>query len=134
MYKLLLKLHENRKADRLFLNPDNVLPDINPRKFEFLPVSFLRGENIDNCFITITEAQNITRHDMRTILTRFGENTKVVIEGDVTQIDNPQCNTENNGLNWVVKKFKGYKQYGHVTMNSKTSRGEICDMVLDSGL
>lgn len=135
MYKLLLKLHEIRSANKLFLNPDVILPDVNPRKFEFLPVSFLRGENVEDAFVVISESQNISRHDMRTILTRLGENTKVVIEGDVTQIDNPQCNTDNNGLNWVVKKFKGYKQYGHITIQSKnSSRGVICDMVLDSGL
>jgi PhoH-like ATPase len=59
----------------------------------------LRGDNIDNAFVIISEGQNIPRSDMRSILSRMGENTNVVIEGDVKQIDNHLCNEFNNGLN-----------------------------------
>jgi PhoH-like ATPase len=59
----------------------------------------LRGDNIDNAFVIISEGQNIPRSDMRSILSRMGENTNVVIEGDVKQIDNHICNEFNNGLN-----------------------------------
>jgi PhoH-like ATPase len=59
----------------------------------------------------------------------MGENTNVVIEGDVKQIDNHLCNEFNNGLNWIIKLMKGDNQYAHITMNCKRTRGPICDLV-----
>jgi PhoH-like ATPase len=59
----------------------------------------------------------------------MGENTNVVIEGDVKQIDNHLCNEFNNGLNWIIKLMKGDHQYAHITMNCKRTRGKICDLV-----
>lgn len=133
MYSLLLKLHDIRKANKVFINPEKVIPEINPKFFEFMPVNYLRGDNVDDAFVVISEAQNIPRHDMRTILTRMGENVKCVVEGDITQIDNCQCNINNNGLNWLVKKLKGNKEYGHISINGKTTRGPICDLIVNSG-
>jgi len=75
------------------------MPEVNPRRCEFLPINYLRGDNIENSFVIIDEAQNIPRHIMKTILTRMGENTKVVLAGDTSQVDNPRCNKINNGLN-----------------------------------
>lgn len=133
MYNLVLKLHDIRKANKLFVCPEKAVPEMNPRFFEFMPVNYLRGDNVDDAFVVISEAQNIPRHDMRTILTRMGENVKCIVEGDITQIDNQQCNINNNGLNWLVKKLKGNENYGHVTLNGKTTRGPICDMIVNSG-
>ena len=134
LYKILLKLHENYPCNKLWMDPNAVMPEVNPRKCEFYPINFIRGENIEDAFILIDEAQNIPRHIMKTILTRMGNNTKVVIVGDTSQVDNPRCNKINNGLNWVVKLFKGHKNYGHIVLNGKRTRGEICNMTLESGL
>jgi len=134
LYKLLLKLHDIRECNKIWEDPNNSKSDFNPRHLEFIPINFLRSDNIDNSFVIISEAQNITRDEMRTILTRMGENCKVVIEGDTSQVDNPACNPENNGLNWVVKLFKNDKRYGHLKMQCKRTRGEICDMVTSYGL
>ena len=71
---------------------------------------------------------------MKSILTRMGNNVNVVCEGDTSQVDNPHCNTENNGLNWVVRTMKGHPSYGHIAMNCKKTRGIICDMVIERGL
>lgn len=134
LYRILIKLHESYPCNKLWLDPSAPLPEINPRKCEFYPINFLRGVNIEDSYIVITESQNIPRHIMKTILTRMGENTKVVIEGDTSQVDNPRCNNINNGLNWVVKLFKGHRNYGHIVLNGKKTRGEICNMTLESGL
>ena len=134
LYKLLLKLHDKKAFNKGFVNPDDILPTINPRKIEFLPVNYLRGENLDNCILVASECQNIPRDEMRTILTRMGENVNVVLEGDISQIDNKLCNYDNNGLNWVIKKMKGHKHYAHLHMNCKDTRGPICNMVRETKL
>lgn len=134
LYKLLLKLHDKRSLNKFFLNPDYELPELNPRKCEFMPVNYLRGDNIDDAFVIITECQNIPRDDMRTILSRMGKNVNVVCEGDINQIDNPYCSKENNGLNWIIKLMKNHPNYGHITMNCKKTRGIICDMVVSRNL
>ena len=101
-------------------------------KIEFLPINYLRGDNIDNAVVIISEAQNITRHDMRTILTRMGSKVKCIVEGDVSQIDNPKCSKSNNALNWLVKCMKDNRQYGHVLIKGENVRGNICKMILNS--
>lgn len=134
LYHLLLKLHDLRPCNKMWLDPDNPLPEPNPRFLEFLPLNYLRGDNIEHSYVVISEAQNIPRDEMRTLLTRMGENCKVIVEGDTSQVDHPRCNNENNGLNWIVKLCKGRKNYGHLKLNSKKTRGPICDMITEVGL
>ena len=135
LFNLLLKLHELRSAGKIFLNTDNSNKiRFDSRKFEILPLGYIRGMNIDDAFVIIDEAQNITRQQMRSILTRMGENVKCICIGDVKQIDHPHLNEQNNGLNWCVVKLKGFDNYSHMTLKNKNSRGPICDMVLKSNL
>jgi PhoH-like ATPase len=135
LFNLLLKLHEARNAGKIFINTDNANKiRFDSRKFEILPLGYIRGMNIDDAFVIIDEAQNITRQQMRSILTRMGENVKCVCIGDVKQIDHPHLNEQNNGLNWCVVKLKGFDNYSHMTLKNKNSRGPICDMVLKSNL
>ena len=134
LYKLLLKLHSIRRCNKVFENPNDYEPDIKKRFIEFLPINYLRGENIDNAVVIISEAQNISRQDMKSVLTRMGKNVKCIIEGDVSQIDNELCNKYNNGLNLVCKHMKDKKNFGHIMLNGKRTRGKICSMVLASGL
>jgi len=133
LYKLLIKLHKIRNFNKGFF--DEKTPDgwniLNPQKIEFLPVNYLRGENLDDCVVVIDEGQNFTRQDMRTVLTRMGENVKCIITGDISQIDNPKCDVNNNGLNWLVKIFKGHSKYGHIILKGNSTRGEITKMILD---
>jgi PhoH-like ATPase len=79
-------------------------------------LTYIRGRTISNAFIIIDEAQNLTMHELKTIITRVGENTKIVLTGDVEQIDNTYLNATSNGLSYAVEKFKSYDLSGHVTL------------------
>lgn len=132
---LVEKLHELRPANRLWNDPEekgNLT--LNRRTIELIPINYLRGMNIDNAIVLIDEAQNLSRDEMRTIMSRMGENTKVVCAGDVRQIDNSHLNQDNNGLNWLVKLLKGADNYGHVVLSGNRSRGPIADLVRERGL
>jgi PhoH-like ATPase len=83
-------------------------------------LTYIRGRTIPKQFLIVDEAQNLTPHEVKTILTRAGEGTKVVLTGDPDQIDNPYVDAASNGLTYVVEKFKGEALAGHVTL----SRGE----------
>jgi PhoH-like ATPase len=91
---------------------------------EIEAMSFIRGRSIANAFIIIDETQNITHHEIKTILTRVGENTKIVLTGDISQIDNTQLSALNNGLSIIVEKFKEFSIAGHITLQ-KGERSEL---------
>ena len=79
-------------------------------------LTYIRGRSISNAFVIIDEAQNLTTHELKTIITRVGENTKVVLTGDVEQIDNVYLDATSNGLSYAVEKFKLHDLAGHVTL------------------
>lgn len=85
-------------------------------------------------YVIIDEMQNMSRTECRTLLSRMGEGVKCVCLGDTRQVDNPYLSPENNGLNWVVKKFKGSKVYSHIVLKGEKSRGPITDLVIATGL
>lgn len=85
---------------------------------EIQPMTYIRGRTIANAYILIEEVQNISLHEIKTILTRAGEGSKVVLNGDVTQIDTAKLDAISNGLTIVIEKFKGQKIAGHVQMVS----------------
>ncbi|QZZ20707.1 PhoH family protein [Leptothermofonsia sichuanensis E412] len=80
------------------------------------PLTYIRGRTIPKQFFVVDEAQNLTPHEVKTILTRAGENTKVVLTGDPDQIDNPYVDAASNGLTYIVEKFKGEPLAGHITL------------------
>ena len=84
-------------------------------KLEVEALSYIRGRSISNAYIIIDEAQNLTAHEVKTILTRVGENTKIILTGDIEQIDNIYTNETSNGLTYAVEKFKHHPIAGHVT-------------------
>ena len=83
---------------------------------ELEAISFIRGRSIPNAFMIIDEAQNLSMHELKTIVTRAGENTKIILTGDIEQIDNVHVDTFTNGLTYAVEKFKEYDLSGHVTL------------------
>jgi PhoH-like ATPase len=89
-------------------------------KLEVEALTYIRGRSISNAFVIIDEAQNLTAHEVKTIITRIGDNTKIVLTGDVEQIDNIYTNETSNGLAFAVEKFKTYELSGHITFK----RGE----------
>ncbi len=83
---------------------------------EVEPLTYIRGRSIPNQYFIVDEAQNLTAHEIKTILTRAGENTKVVLTGDPYQIDNPYVDASSNGLTYVVERFRREAMGGHITL------------------
>ncbi len=131
---LVLKLHKMRPANRIFLDPDQIPPQLNPARFELLPLTYIRGMNIENAVVIIDEIQNMSRGECRALLSRMGEGAKCICLGDTRQVDHPYLNAENNGLNWIVNKFKGHRTYAHIVLKGEKSRGPITDLVIKAGL
>jgi PhoH-like ATPase len=94
---------------------------------EIEPLTYIRGRSIPNQYIIVDEAQNLTPHEVKTIITRVGEATKVILTGDPYQIDNPYVDATSNGLTTVVEKFKGEPMAGHVTL-SKGERSALAEL------
>ena len=78
-------------------------------------ITYIRGRSISNAYVIIDEAQNLPAHEVKTILTRVGENTKIVLTGDIEQIDNVYTNETSNGLTYAIEKFKESTLSGHIT-------------------
>jgi len=134
---LIGKLTELRPAAKIFNEKNeepNSLSKFNSKKLEILPINYVRGMNIEDAFVIIDEIQNLSRDEVRTLLSRFGENCKCICIGDTSQIDNPYLNKHNNGLNWILRKFKGEKDYAHLVLKSDKYRGPICELVVRTGL
>lgn len=89
--------------------------------------TFMRGRSFRDTFIIVDEAQNMTSHEVKTILTRIGENTKVVFLGDVEQIDDHRLNDENNGLSQLIQKMQGEELFAHITLK-KGERSQIATL------
>ncbi|MDY0213882.1 MAG: PhoH family protein, partial [Desulfuromonadaceae bacterium] len=90
---------------------------------EIEPLTYIRGRSIPNQYMIVDEAQNLTPHEIKTIITRAGEGTKIVLTGDPYQIDNPYVDSASNGLAYVVEKFKGEAAAGHITLTQGERSG-----------
>ena len=102
-------------------------PLIDQKIIEVEPLTYIRGRYIPRQFLIIDEAQNLTPHEVKTVITRAGEGTKVILTGDPYQIDNPYVDATSNGLTYVVEHFKGQALAGHVTLK-KGERSELAEM------
>jgi PhoH-like ATPase len=94
---------------------------------EIEPLTYIRGRSLPNVYMIIDEAQNLTPHEVKSIITRAGDGAKVVLTGDPYQIDNPYIDSTNNGLTTVVERFKGEKIAGHVTL-TKGERSALAEL------
>jgi PhoH-like ATPase len=95
------------------------------------PLTYIRGRSIPDQFMIVDEAQNLTPHEIKTIASRVGENTKLVFTGDPTQIDNPYLDASSNGLTYLVEKLKGKPLVGHVTL-AKSERSELASLAAEA--
>ena len=93
-------------------------------------LTYIRGRSLPRQFLIIDEAQNLTLHEAKTIITRAGEGTKVIMTGDPYQIDNPYLDISNNGLTAVAERFKGQSLAGHITL-TKGERSALAEMASD---
>jgi PhoH-like ATPase len=92
------------------------------------PLTYIRGRSIPHQFMIVDEAQNLTPHEVKTIASRVGDGTKLVLTGDATQIDNPYLDSSSNGLSYLVERLKGKPIVGHITL-SKSERSELASLV-----
>jgi PhoH-like ATPase len=91
------------------------------------PLTYIRGRSIPHQFMIVDEAQNLTPHEVKTIVSRVGEGTKLILTGDIGQIDNPYLDSSSNGLSYTVEKMKGLGIVGHV-MLAKSERSELASL------
>lgn len=108
------KTRAKKEKDPAGYRPWQYLLDTGLMEVEAL--TYIRGRSIPGQFLIVDEAQNLTPHEVKTILTRAGEGTKVILTGDPAQIDNPYVDSRSNGLSYTIEKFKGSARAGHVTL------------------
>jgi PhoH-like ATPase len=127
--EILLHSHEKQKSEKnKFGKRSSSLDEFMDYGFiELEPLTYIRGRSLPDQFMIVDEAQNLTPHEMKTIITRAGDSTKVVLTGDPYQIDIPYLDSESNGLSVVVEKFKDEKLSGHVTL-IKGERSVLAEM------
>lgn len=100
------------------------------KKIEMEAVTYIRGRSLPKMYIIVDEAQNLTPHEVKTLISRAGEGTKVILAGDPTQIDNPYLDQDSNGLTFTVGKFLDHKIYGHIFLD-KTERSELAALAAE---
>jgi PhoH-like ATPase len=99
-------------------------------KLVISPLAYIRGRSLVNIYFIVDEAQNLTPHEIKTIITRAGEGTKFVFTGDIFQIDHPYLDSRSNGLSYLIDKMRGQKLYAHVTLE-KGERSELAELATD---
>jgi PhoH-like ATPase len=99
-------------------------------KLYVTPLTYIRGRSISNVFFIIDEAQNLTPHEVKTIITRAGEGTKIVFTGDIYQIDTPYLDSQSNGLSYLIDKIKHHPIYAHVRLE-RGERSELANLAND---
>ena len=91
------------------------------------PLTYIRGRSIPHQFLIVDEAQNLTPHEVKTIVSRVGEGTKIVLTGDVAQIDNPYLDSSSNGLAYMIERLKGQPMSGHITL-ARSERSQLASI------
>lgn len=103
---------------------------VESQKLVVCPLAYIRGRSLSNVFFIVDEAQNLTPHEVKTIITRAGENTKIIFTGDVHQIDTPYLDAQSNGLSYLIDKVKGQPLYAHITLQ-KGERSDLANLAND---
>lgn len=96
-------------------------------KIVITPLAYIRGRSLSDILFIVDEAQNLTPHEVKTIITRAGENTKMIFTGDVNQIDTPYLDEQSNGLSYLIDRVKGNKLFAHITLE-KGERSELANV------
>jgi len=116
--------HQFDERDRDFRRLDEM---VEGEKLHITPLAYIRGRSFSNIMFIVDEAQNLTPHEVRTIITRAGEGTKVVFTGDIFQIDTPYLDAQSNGLSYLIDRIKGHRLYAHVNLN-RGERSELANL------
>ena len=96
-------------------------------KLVITPLAYIRGRSLSNICFIVDEAQNLTPHEVKTIITRAGENTKIIFTGDIYQIDTPYLDSQSNGLSYLIDRLKDHDLYAHITLE-KGERSELANL------
>jgi len=100
---------------------------VNNEKLVITPLAYIRGRSLSNICFIVDEAQNLTPHEVKTIISRAGENTKIIFTGDVNQIDTPYLDSQSNGLSYLIDRIQGHSIYAHITLE-KGERSELANL------
>jgi PhoH-like ATPase len=100
---------------------------VNKEKLVITPLAYIRGRSLSNIFFIVDEAQNLTPHEVKTIISRAGENTKIIFTGDIYQIDTPYLDSQSNGLSYLIDRIQGNPLYAHITLE-KGERSELANL------
>ncbi len=103
---------------------------VNTEKLVITPLAYIRGRSLSNICFIVDEAQNLTPHEVKTIITRAGENTKIIFTGDIYQIDTPYLDSQSNGLSYLMDKIRSHPLTAHVTL-VKGERSELANLAND---
>ncbi|MGK7389549.1 MAG: PhoH family protein [Candidatus Cyclobacteriaceae bacterium M2_1C_046] len=121
-----LKFIQNqyRESDKEF---SKITEMLNQEKLVITPLAYIRGRSLSNICFIVDEAQNLTPHEVKTIITRAGENTKIIFTGDIYQIDTPYLDSQSNGLSYLIDRVKNHPLYAHITLE-KGERSELANL------
>ena len=103
---------------------------IESEKITVSPLAYIRGRSLQRIFFIVDEAQNLTPHEIKTIISRAGDQTKIVFMGDINQIDTPYMDARTNGLSYLIDRVKGHKLFAHITLE-KGERSELANVAND---
>ncbi|MEX2511362.1 MAG: PhoH family protein [Cyclobacteriaceae bacterium] len=124
-----LKFIQNqyRESDKEY---QRIVDLVNQEKLVIQPLAYIRGRSLSNIFFIVDEAQNLTPHEVKTIISRAGENTKIIFTGDVFQIDTPYLDSQSNGLSYLIDRVKHHPLYAHIKLE-KGERSELANLAND---
>ncbi|MFP5287873.1 MAG: PhoH family protein, partial [Thermoanaerobaculia bacterium] len=100
---------------------------VETEKIHIVPLAYIRGRSLSNVIFIVDEAQNLTPHEVKTIITRAGERTKIILTGDIFQIDTPYLDASSNGLSYLIDRIRGNPLYAHVNLE-KGERSELANL------
>jgi PhoH-like ATPase len=121
-----LKFIQNQfhETDREFAK---IADMVSQEKLVITPLAYIRGRSLSNIIFIVDEAQNLTPHEVKTIITRAGENSKFIFTGDIYQIDTPYLDSQSNGLSYLIDRVKDHPLYAHITLQ-KGERSELANL------
>ena len=116
--------NQYENGDKEFRRIDDM---VEQEKLHVVPLAYIRGRSFSRVMFIVDEAQNLTPHEVKTIMTRAGEGTKVVLTGDIYQIDTPYLDTRSNGLSYLIDRLRGHRLHAHVNLE-KGERSELASL------
>ena len=116
--------HQLKKKDKRISEIKSLLDE---QKLLITPLAYIRGRSLQKSFFIVDEAQNLTPHEIKTIITRAGEGTKIIFTGDINQIDHPYLDKKSNGVSYLISRMKNQKIYSHINLK-KGERSKLAEL------